>query len=263
MQTANGKTTWKMVVADALRELGGEAHLSEINEVVEGHPKTATNPTWQDTIRRVVRQYKIFEPVPPDGNTGIYRLVEVEVPRPQPEKLDSDEPTINHGIAQGMLVAVGTMYGYETFVPKTDQTIREFQGKKLGQLVSVEDLALVIRTRNIAYIREIDVLWLKEDVDGDSYSVYAFEVEHTTRIKAGLERLLKIPRRFSTELFVLGPTDEQKELFERRVTQAPFRSYRDRFRFRLYSQLEALYNAVVEHVERRDEFGLVEQYRKQ
>jgi len=59
------RLTWKDVVRDALLELGGEAHLSEINKKVEGHLKTKTNPTWQDTIRRMVRQYKIFELMPP------------------------------------------------------------------------------------------------------------------------------------------------------------------------------------------------------
>ena len=57
---AADKLTWKDVVAEALGELGGEAHLSDINAKIEGHPKTKTNPTWQDTIRRVVREYKIL-----------------------------------------------------------------------------------------------------------------------------------------------------------------------------------------------------------
>jgi len=30
--------TWKDLVANALRELGGQAHLSEINQKVKGHP---------------------------------------------------------------------------------------------------------------------------------------------------------------------------------------------------------------------------------
>jgi len=67
----NEKLSWKDVVADALRQLGGQAHLSEINECVAGHPKTATNPTWRDTIRKVVRQYAIFQPVPPE-RSGIF-----------------------------------------------------------------------------------------------------------------------------------------------------------------------------------------------
>ncbi len=67
--------TWKDIVRDALLKLGGQGHLSEINKIVEDHPKTKTNPTWRDTIRRVVRQYIIVEPVLPE-RSGIYRVIE-------------------------------------------------------------------------------------------------------------------------------------------------------------------------------------------
>jgi len=76
------KLTWKDVVRNALLELGGQGHLSEINKIVEGHTKTKTNPTWRDTIRRVVRQYKIFEPVPPE-RSGIYKVVEEVTIKPE------------------------------------------------------------------------------------------------------------------------------------------------------------------------------------
>ncbi|HID63773.1 MAG TPA: hypothetical protein EYP49_13700 [Anaerolineae bacterium] len=254
------KLTWKDVVADALRELGGQAHLSEINKQVEGHPKTTTNPTWRDTIRRVVRQYKIFEPVPPD-RSGIYRLVELETPQPKSQSLDTEDIEINHGIAQGMLVTLGNIYGYETFVPAYDQTVREFQGKSLGDLVTIKDVAGIFRGPNLSKIREIDALWFDED-DYGLFPVYAFEVEHTTRIKNGLDRLLKIPRRFQVHLFVVAPSEEEQSLFDRFVSQTPFRNYRDRFTFRLYSQLQDVYNAAIKHKIERESFGLIERYRK-
>ena len=109
------KLTWKDVVRNALLKLGGQGHLSEINKVVEGHPKTKNNPTWQDTIRRVVRQYKIFEPVPPE-RSGIYKVVEEVLIRPESQGF-TKEPEIDHGIAQGMLVTLGRIYGYETYAP--------------------------------------------------------------------------------------------------------------------------------------------------
>ncbi len=87
------KLTWKDVVRNALLELGGQGHLSEINKIVEGHPKTKTNPTWRDTIRRVVRQYKIFEPL----GKGVYKLLK-EVPiKTEPQEF-TEKPEIDHGI---------------------------------------------------------------------------------------------------------------------------------------------------------------------
>lgn len=46
------KLTWKDVVRDAILALGGQGHLSEINKIVEGHPRTKTNPTWRDTHQK-------------------------------------------------------------------------------------------------------------------------------------------------------------------------------------------------------------------
>jgi len=181
------KSAWKDIVKDTLLKLGGQGHLSDINKIVEGHPKTKTNPTWRDTIRRVVRQYKIFEPVPTE-KSGIYKVVE-QVPIRLEAQGFAKERETNHGIAQGMLATIGKIYGYETYVPQHDQTIRNFQGKPLSDLVSVSDCTDIFRGPNLAKIREIDVLWFDED-DYGLFPVYAFEIEETTRVKSGSDRLL-------------------------------------------------------------------------
>lgn len=250
--------TWKAVVRDALLELGGQGHLSAINKIVEGHPKTKTNPTWRDTIRRVVRQYKIFEPVPPE-RSGIYKVVEEISIRPEAQGFIK-EPEIDHGIAQGMLVTLGKIYGYETYVPPHDQTIRKFQGKPLNDFVTVSDCTDIFKGPNLAKIREIDTLWFDED-DYGLFPVYAFEVEETTRVKSGLDRLLKIPRRFPALFFVIGPSTKEKDLFEQYINQTPFRDFRDRFLFKLYEELEELYNAALIHNDRREQFGVIERGR--
>ena len=252
--------TWKDVVAKALEGLGGQGHLSQINERVEGHPKTATNPTWQATIRRVVRQYSIFEPVPPQ-NSGVYRLVGVSPLQPEPQRLDSQDAEINHGIAQGMLVALGNIYGYETFVPTHDQTTRTFQGKRLGESVTVKDCTDIFRGPNLSKVREIDVLWFTED-DYGLFPSYAFEVEHSTRVKQGLDRLLKIPARFLVSLFIVAPGTQEERLFGNLVSQTPFRNHRDRFVFRSYQQLQDVYDVALRHAVERTRFGVVERYKQ-
>lgn len=252
--------TWKDVVARVLAELGGQAHLSEINRAVEGHPKTTTNPTWQATIRRVLRQYSIFEPVPP-ANSGVYKLVAPKPLQPEPQELDSKDAEINHGTAQGMLVTLGGIYGYETFVPTHDQTLRTFQGRRLGESVTVKDCSDIFRGPNLSKVREIDVLWFTED-DYGLYPVYAFEVEHSTRVKQGLDRLLKIPARYPAHLFVVAPGAEEEKLFRALVSQTPFRSHRDRFAFRSYQDLQGVYDIALRHEVERARFGVVERHRQ-
>ena len=256
---AKQRLTWKDVVRDALLELGGQAHLSEINEKVERHPKTKTNPTWRDTIRRVVRQYKIFEPVPPE-RSGIYKLVE-EIRAEIGPQTFTQEPEIDHGIAQGMLVTLGKIYGYETYAPPRDQTVRRFQGKPLSDFVTVSDCTnIFLGSRKLPKIREIDALWFDEDDDG-LFPTYAFEVEETTGVKSGLDRLLKIPRRYLVSFYIIAPSTKEKELFDRYVNQTPFRGFKDRFSFGYYQELEELYNLAVEHYDHREQFGIVERRR--
>jgi len=252
------KLTWKDIVRDALLELGGQGHLSEINKIVEGHPKTKTNPTWRDTIRRVVRQYKIFEPVPPE-RSGIYKVVEETHIKPGAQNF-TEEPEIDHGIAQGMLVSLGKIYGYETYAPPHGQSIRTFQGKPLRDFLTVSDCTDIFKGPNLTKIREIDTLWFDED-DYGLFPVYAFEVEETTRVKSGLDRLLKIPRRFLTRFFVIGPSEKEKNLFDQYVNQTPFKEYKDRFLFRFYKELEGLYNSALIHNDHREQFEIVERRR--
>ncbi len=249
------KVTWKEVVKDALVELGGQGHLSEINSVIDGHPKTRTNPTWQATIRRVVRQYKIFEPL----GEGVYKLLE-EKPLKTHSQRFTEESEINHGIAQGMLVTLGKIYGYETYAPPHDQTIRDFQGKPLREYVSVLDCTDIFEGPNLRKIREIDALWFDED-DYGLFPAYAFEVEESTRVKSGLDRLLKIPRRFPVRFYIIAPSEKEKGLFEQYVNQTPFREYRDRFFFRFYKELEEFYNSALVHNDLREQFGIVERGR--
>jgi hypothetical protein len=85
-----------------------------------------------------------------------------------------------------------------------------------------------------------DVMWMAEDSEG-LYPRYAFEVENSTKVKNGLLRLLKIPDRFHTELFVIGPGDEEAELFGRYLRDTPFRQHAERFHFFRYADVEDFY----------------------
>jgi hypothetical protein len=240
-------------VKDALERLGGEGHLDDINEIIKLHPKTHTNPTWKDTIRRVIRQYAIFQPLPPN-RSGLYRLVEQPSIEAEPERLEKDE-LVDHGTAQGMLLALGRMYGYETFAPATDRTARSFQGKPLTALSSITDCAGFCGRNSLHRVRQIDAIWLAEDNDG-AYPVYAFEVEHTTGVRSGMDRLLELPERYEVGLFVVAPGEDERKTFEGLVNQSRFRKFRGRLSFRDYQQLDSLYNMAVTHEEARSSFGV-------
>ncbi|MDH5186294.1 MAG: hypothetical protein OEW70_04425, partial [candidate division WOR-3 bacterium] len=99
--------------------------------------------------------------------------------------------------------------------------------------------------------------WFDED-DYGLFPVYAFEIEETTRVKSGLDRLLKIPKRFPTQLFIIGPSEKEKDLYERYVNQTPFRDFKNKFLFRFYSELEKLYNTALTHHALKEGFSIKE-----
>lgn len=245
--------TWKDVVRDALVKLGGKGHLRDINRLVKNHPKTKTNPTWKFTIRRVVREYAIFEPVAPE-RSGIYRLVEQPAIKVEPESLTGKD-SLDHSTAQGMLLTLGRMYGYETFAPATDRTSRLFQGKTLADFATVTDCAEFCGKSSLARVRQIDAIWLSEDNDG-VYPVYAFEVEHTTGVRSGMDRLVELPERYAAKLFVVAPGENERSTFDGLIKLNKFRKFRERISFRDYSQLDALYNSAVQHEENSKTFGI-------
>ena len=253
MSETTSEITWKEVVRGALQELGGRGHLSDINRIVKHHPKTKANPTWKDTIRRVVRQYTIFEPVPPN-RSGVYRLVEQPSVTAGPESLREAGP-VDHGKAQGMLLTLGRIYGYETFAPASDRTSRSFQGKPLANFSTVTDCQEFCGKNSLGRVRQIDAIWLTEDNDG-VYPVYAFEVEHTTGVRSGMDRLVELPERYAVKLFVVAPGEDERATFDGLIRLNKFRKFRDRMLFRDYSELDSLFNSAVRHEEQSKTFGV-------
>ena len=232
-------TTWKELVADALQQLGGEASLKDITAKLASNPKRPNTATWQATIRRVVRQYSIFEPFATHGGQAGYRLV--ELPSPPPQSDAKDDP---HGEQQGMLLELGRLCGYETFTNATDKTIRRFRGKPLTGFATVRNDADDLLALPLSKMRDTDVMWMAEDSEG-LYPRYAFEVENSTKVKSGLLRLLKIPERFHTSLFVIGHGDEEAKLFERYLRDSPFRQHAHRFNFFRYAEVAEFYQSGV------------------
>jgi hypothetical protein len=233
--------TWKQLVADTLKELGGEASLKEITAKLKDNPLRPKTATWNATVRRVVRQYKLFEPVKARNGLAGYRLI-------NPPDLEShkQETTVDpHGEQQGMLLRLGSMCGYETFTNSTDKTIRQFRGQPISTYATIRNDDATLRSLPLPRIRTSDVIWMAEDDEG-LYPRYAFEIENSTKVRSGLLRLLKIPERFHTRLFIVGSGDEEERLFGRFMNESPFRQHAHRFQFHRYLDVAAFYESGVE-----------------
>ena len=225
--------TWKELVANALKDAGGTASLREITASLKNNPQRPQTTTWQATIRRVVRQYRIFEPVKMQDGLAGYRLVE----QAQPNLKSSTDKTDPHGEQQGMLLQLGILCGYETFTNSTDKTIRRFGDESISNFATVRNDADSLSALPLKKMQNTDVMWMAEDSEG-LFPRFAFEVENSTGVKSGLIRLLRIPERFGTKLYIVGPSDKEAELFSRFMAESPFRQHADRFQFRSYDEVK-------------------------
>lgn len=98
-------------------------------------------------------------------------------------------------------------------------------------------------------------MWLAEDNDG-VFPVYAFEVEHTTGVRAGMDRLVELPERYAVRLFVVAPGEDERSKFDGLIKLNKFRKFRERMRFRDYNELDTLYNSAVKQEENSKAFGV-------
>lgn len=228
--------TWKDVVVDALQSLGGEASLKDITALALKDPKAESNTKVSEKVRQVVRRYKTFE-TPKEGS-GIYRLVSEAPPTALNAQVTTKSVTDE---IQGKLLYIGRVNNYETFAPADDRVKRQFAGHNLEHFVSVRDFSdhPRLKEEEIKTIARIDILWLSE-VEGDLLPRFAFEVENSTKVLTGLNRLNTIPSWFPTRLFIVGEDDRQKKRFDGYLSQT-FKNRADRFRFKYFEDIRKLF----------------------
>jgi hypothetical protein len=128
------KLTWKDVVKEALLEIGNSGHLDDIYSKINGHPKTETNPTWRDTVRRTLQQYSIF--YQEEKGSGIWYLREE---KPLEEFDPKKNPNPGHEDVQGMLLEPGKIYGYETWKGVNDAK-RKLMGGPLEEITKMDEV---------------------------------------------------------------------------------------------------------------------------
>lgn len=234
---------------EALTELGGQAHINDITRIALQDPKAAANQHVAKKVQQTVRVYSIFESVQ-DGS-GVYRFANPSPALAPPVSAAVATPLAQASIApqsvtdeiQGMLLSIGKIYGYGVYAPANDRTMRKFNGQPLSALTDIAtDLKAIVGATKSAVVQRIDVLWFDED-EIDVFPAYGFEIEHTTLIHTGLNRLAEIPRRFNSRLFIVGDDAKDQTLFNNLLAQNVYKPLKSRFVFQTFDDVRNLYQA--------------------
>jgi hypothetical protein len=145
-----------------------------------------------------------------------------------PEKIEISD----HEGAEYYLLELGNKLGFFTYTPDKSKV---FHNQKLEDVATLKEILPFIGERDIGSAREIDVIWLGEE---DENPKDCFEVEHTTDIVRGLNRLAQL-KHMNVKFFIVAPEDRRSK-FENEMEKYPYRGMRDLYRFISYNELASL-----------------------
>lgn len=160
-------------------------------------------------------------------------------------ELEEKNEITAHAEAELLLLKIGKMLGYDTFSPNKSNIAF---GEKLDDYITLSDLPTRFFGEDVLrLVRQIDVIWFKEEVPK-----FAFEVEHSTKISSGLQRLIQL-QPLSTKLFIIASSKDYY-LYEKYINTDPYYKNKTDFRFKEYKQLESFFKAVSEFSAINDAF---------
>lgn len=227
------KCTQEQQVIDTLRKLGGYSTLGNLYHEVDTSGWTTKTPN--ESIRRIVQQSKEIFKIQPglwaleDSREYVLRKFEIKT------KDAKDDEHFTHGYYQGLIIEIGNMRNYTTYVPAQDQN-RKFLEKPLL------DICSTVHIPNFSYeeltnrAKTVDVIWFNERNMPDSF----FEVEHSTDIQNSITKFCDL-QDFNSRFIIVAPNN-RRQLFDKVVERTAFKQIRERVKFRAYEDITQQYD---------------------
>jgi hypothetical protein len=169
------KKTQREQVIEVISKNGGYATLGYLYHKVD--VSTWGTKTPFKSINRIVQDKKYFFRIKP----GLWALKSMQdevlkvfaIQQGNEKRIEE----FNHSYFQGLLVEIGNIKGFRTFVPNQDKK-KLFLNKKLGEITTLETIYNFSYDLFIKRARTVDVIWFNERRMPSSF----FEVEHSTDI---------------------------------------------------------------------------------
>lgn len=228
-------------VIKTIEKLGGITTLAQINqEVFKIEDCQWGTKTPLASVRRIVRHTKgIF-----NVRKGLYALEDMRHSLQQQGIISaayaSDEHAaqeFNHTYYQGILLTVGNLKGLDSFVPAQDKNRKFYDGRKLGEIATLEFLPPYCYPETVKRSSTIDTVWLNARNMPHSF----FEVEHTSDIQNSLLKFMDL-QDFSARMVIVADTIRRNE-FEQKLSQTAFSELKNnrRVSFLSYDDLISQY----------------------
>lgn len=231
-------------VIQALEQLGGFATLGQLYPAALKIPDAKWDTkTPCASIRRIIQQHNEFFKIRP----GLWALKSFRNKLPAPLLADKETQAkskevqlFDHTYYQGLLVQLGNLQNFVTYVPAQDKN-RLFLGKeKLGAMATQTDFPPFTYPDITGRVKSIDVVWF----NSRKLPKAVFEVEHSTDIKNSLIKFAELED-FRIEMKIVADEHRKRE-FEQVLSSRVFERVKNLIVFSSYQQVSQHFNKLSE-----------------
>lgn len=228
-------------VIKIMSENGGYATLGLLNQnvlKVEGCEWKTKTPFA--SIRRIVQDERFFFKIRP----GLWALKSYKDKLPQEILPAKDQPKskqeeYSHTYYQGLLVELGNLKKYKTFVPNQDKN-KLYLGKKLSAIKTLSEIGKFSYDHIVRATQTVDVIWFNER----NMPASLFEVEHSTAIHNSLLKFVEL-QDFHTTFCIVADAVRKKE-FLTKISLEAFKPIGNRVGFWSYEDVVELHSKTSE-----------------
>lgn len=219
-------------VIKVMEENGGFATLGHLySEALKVEGCDWKTQTPFASIRRIVQDKRFFFKIKP----GLWALKAYKVKLPAnilPTKETSEEKKseLNHSYYQGLLVEIGSIRNFQTFVPAQDKN-KIYLGKRLWDKTSIKEFYNFSYEQIIKKARTIDVSWFNSRNMPKAF----FEVEHSTDFNNSLIKFTEL-QDFNSSFYIVADKARSKE-YESKISSSAFSSIKGRVKFMSYENI--------------------------
>ncbi|EKE15512.1 MAG: hypothetical protein ACD_11C00147G0006 [uncultured bacterium] len=215
-----------------MEQKGGLATLGHLNQEVLKVPGVEwKTKTPFASIRRIVQDERFFFKIKP----GLWALRSHKDKLP-PEIFPTntvpklEQEIFNHSYYQGLLVEIGNLKKYETFVPSQDKN-KKFLDKTLGEISSQMDFYQFGYDHILRKAKTVDVSWFNVR----KMPSVLFEVEHSTDIHNSLLKFVEL-QDYNANFFIVADEVRKNEYISKLSLNA-FVPVKTRVQFMNYDKL--------------------------
>lgn len=221
----------KDFVIAAIRELGGAATLSQLYATTDVSSWRTKTPFA--SIRRIVQENSDFFKIRP-GLWGL-KSFKTQILK-ELESGISSQDSFTHSYFQGLIIEIGNLRKFQTYVPPQDKNKNFAAGKKLDDLTSLKTIYEFAYPNILSKARTVDAIWFNER----NLPYAFFEVEHSTDFKNSLNKFYEL-QDFNAKMFIVADASKLRQ-FQSVISASIYKDIAGSVKFAGYESIAKQYD---------------------